>query len=352
MDILITLDYELFLGGVTGSLRKCIIDPTERILKIAERREAKLTFFVDSGYLLRLREIGRSQRKLDGDYRSVIQNLNEISRRGHDIQLHIHPQWEDSNHEGTKWITESKRYRLHSFENDEITRIVDCYKRELERYVNDEIVAYRAGGYCLQPFEKISDALRSNGLCVDSSVYRNGVNHSDTHYYDFRGGPDKTFWKFDDDPLREDESGFFLELPISSFRSWPCFFWRLLVVKLLASKRHRALGDGKAITPARLNIVKSLISRIDSTVSLDGYKASILNRVFWTHKRKYKKNKDCFIVIGHPKAMTPFSFVKFEEFIKNNMNENRFMSLREKLADMEKVRDRSFRDNSEPPKEG
>ncbi len=47
----------------------------------------------------------------------------------------------------------------------------------------------------------------------------------------------------------------------------------------------------------------------NSVVSMDGYKASLLDKA-------YKKNiMENFVIIGHPKAFTEYSLNKFEKFI-------------------------------------
>jgi hypothetical protein len=56
MDIYLTFDYELYFGEPTGSIEKCIIEPTEALLKVADEFGVKLVQFVDCGYLKKLQE--------------------------------------------------------------------------------------------------------------------------------------------------------------------------------------------------------------------------------------------------------------------------------------------------------
>ena len=55
MNIFLTYDYELFFGESTGSVDKCMIEPTNQLLKIAKEFNIKMTFFVDVGYLIKLK---------------------------------------------------------------------------------------------------------------------------------------------------------------------------------------------------------------------------------------------------------------------------------------------------------
>ncbi len=56
MNIFLTYDYELFFGEESGSVDKCMIEPTNELLKIAKEFNIKMTFFVDIGYLIKLKE--------------------------------------------------------------------------------------------------------------------------------------------------------------------------------------------------------------------------------------------------------------------------------------------------------
>ena len=56
MNLILSLDYELFFGARHGTAQRCLIEPCQALLKITERVGAKLAFFVDAGYLCKLAE--------------------------------------------------------------------------------------------------------------------------------------------------------------------------------------------------------------------------------------------------------------------------------------------------------
>ena len=61
MKTLLTFDYEVYFGARTGSVERCLLDPTDALARVAAKHAAPLVFFVDAGYLLALRrEMGRS----------------------------------------------------------------------------------------------------------------------------------------------------------------------------------------------------------------------------------------------------------------------------------------------------
>ena len=57
MQIFLTYDYELFFGEPTGSVEKCIIEPTNLLREIAKRTGIKMIFFIDVGYLKKLNQM-------------------------------------------------------------------------------------------------------------------------------------------------------------------------------------------------------------------------------------------------------------------------------------------------------
>ena len=56
MKILLTFDYELFFGTSTGTPYKCMIKPTNELIKIAERHNIRYSFFIDCGYIIKLEQ--------------------------------------------------------------------------------------------------------------------------------------------------------------------------------------------------------------------------------------------------------------------------------------------------------
>jgi len=319
-NILITLDYELFFGSKVGTLNNCILNPTNALVNILDKYNAKATFFVDSGYLVKLEELKHKYPLLEKEYQKITTQIKELDKKGHNIQLHIHPHWEDSTFDGDNWIMNTKRYRLHEFSEQEIDDIVFRYKKVLTDIVGDKIFAHRAGGWCMQPFDKLKNAFKKHNIWLDSTVFENGMNNSETHYFDFRNSPKKAKWSFENDPLIEEKNGFFKEFPISAYRLSPLFFWKLVFFKKFGSKEHNTFGDGTAAGGSKKDKLRMLTSFTNSVVSIDGYKSSFLQDAYNSFIKS--DDRDNFIIIGHPKAMSEYSLKKLEKFIKKNNSSN------------------------------
>ncbi|HED17032.1 MAG TPA: hypothetical protein ENI64_09510 [Gammaproteobacteria bacterium] len=318
MKLLITLDYELFFGRITGSPQRCLIDPVDELTRQLRRtgKEIKLCLFVDAGYLIRLQAEAIKFPQLGQQYKLIIRHLKALAAQGHEIQLHIHPHWEDSHFNGQDWEIDFSRYRLHEFSDTEIHRIVKDYTELLSKISGNGVFAYRAGGWCLQPFDKLSNALAENGVWLDSTVYYKGLSNEPTRWFDFTRAPAKAYWHFNNNPLFEDANGGFLEIPISSVRISPAFFWRLLFNKFIKNPSHQTYGDGSSMHWTKLQYFKMLTSYSYSVASVDGLKASLLPKA--CKQGLSRGTGDIFNLIGHPKALTPYSIKKLAEFISTH----------------------------------
>ena len=322
MNLFLTYDYELFFGEPTGTVEKCIIEPTDLLRGIASRTGAKMVFFIDTGYLKKLEEYKDVYQKVAHEYHLIRKQITDLVNEGHDCQLHIHPHWEDCTHDGKQWNMVTDRYKLDDFSDKEINRIIPEYKELLERWTKTPVTSYRAGGWCLQPFNRVAKAFAKAGLIIDSTVFPGGKFTAGNYYYDFTNSPDKSTWKFSDDLCKENANGPFTEYPISNYNYHPLFFWRLFILGRLQPHLHKPIGDGYPMSSPGLR-KKMLTKGMNLSASVDGYFVTKLDKVL-----KYNLNKGFneTIIIGHPKACTHFALKKLEEFIERNKNKHTFLT--------------------------
>ena len=312
MQVFLTFDYELFFGDNSGSVSKCLIEPTDKLLYIAKKTKCVYTFFVDVGYLVKLESYKLTHPNLAKELSLIKAQLHQIIQEGHDIQLHIHPHWEKSfyNHNGWQMNTQNY-YRLHDFSHSEIEQIVSKYKSYLEELIHRPVHAFRAGGWCIQPFDHLYDIFKKHQIRIDSSVMRNAKMESGNYYFNFMNAPDKDIYKFEKDILSEKENGFFTEYPISSRKYSPLFYWKLYLLGRLNPSNHKMIGDGSFMAqPGRK---KSVLTKSTwNHLSMDGYYSSMLIKAKKELEAQHKKN---MVVIGHPKGMTKYSFSMLYKFI-------------------------------------
>ena len=313
MRTLITLDYEIYFGPRTGTLSRTLLEPTRALLRVADKHKAKCVFFVDAGYILRMREEMKRATELRGQYDAVCRQVQDLAKAGHEVQLHIHPHWEDSLWTHSGWKIDTSRYALHSFPAHEINDIVMRYTGVLREIAGpDAAYAYRAGGWVIQPFHMLRRALSQAGITIDSTVYAGGRSEGTVQPFNFEKAPAKSRWRFDADPLVEVEDGAFLEVPIASRRLKPDFFWRFAWAKKMGGEKHRPFGDGAPIAMEKGDLLKKLMTSTTSVVSIDGYKSSFLDEAAEDYRARGLED---FVVIGHPKALSPYSLERLDQFL-------------------------------------
>jgi hypothetical protein len=311
LNVYLTYDYELFFGDPTGSVEKCIIEPTNFLRQIAKDTGVKMVFFIDVGYLKKLEEFRAQFPLVEHEYQLVFNQIKDLVAEGHDCQLHIHPHWEDCTHDGCQWKMIVDRYKLIDFSEEEIIEIVLEYKSILKSITQKPIIAYRAGGWCLQPFSKIQKAFSKAGLKIDSTVFPGGENKKGNYFYDFKNTPNKDKWQFSSDLCEEDVDGEFWEFPISNQKYSIWFFWRLFILGRLQPKLHKPIGDGYPMPSPGMR--KQMLTKgMTLSASVDGYFVTKLNQVV---KRNQYKGWEETVIIGHPKACTHFALKQLKKFI-------------------------------------
>lgn len=311
MKVYLSFDYELYFGANTGTAGNCIIEPTNRLLEIAVKQGIYLNFFIDSGYLLALEKYSKRYPSVDYERKQVFSQIKQLVAAGHDCQLHIHPHWEDSFYDGKTWQMKTDRYRLDQFSGVQIIDIVTRYYAITKEVTSVAPIAFRAGGWCLPPWNTLNNTFKKLGVWIESTVYEKGCIQAEQVQFDFSAAPALNQWMFEDDPLIENSVGSFLELPISSVKLSPLFFWNLYVRGRLNRSFHKGMGDG--VPMAQKSTKKALLtSYTQQALSCDGYFAGLLQKEF---DMRDLKNDDTMVVIGHPKAQSEYSLQTLDAFI-------------------------------------
>ncbi len=316
-NILFTFDYELFLGKRSGSVQKCCIEPTSILIKIFDEFKIKnAIFFVDTTYLLRLKENNDS--RSTADFIAVSNQIQELIKKGHYVFPHIHPHWLDANYlkENNQWdLYNNSRYRFSHL--NELERM-ELFKKSVE--VLQEIIipiapqykidSYRAGGWCIQPFADFMPSFEEHKIVNDFSVMRSKVNTSDIQFYDFRNAPYKNIYTFENDPLVESKNGRYKEYSISilNISSLNQFLNKLLLAVIWRLK-YRSMGDGVgSVASAETAVINE--KEIKEMVSME-----LLTDVRLPLYLKYIKKNEYMHFISHPKMLSHYNLVVFRKFL-------------------------------------
>lgn len=300
---ILTFDYELFLGSDTGDLYNSLIHPTNRILSILNAHQKRGLFFIDSTFLTVLKNHSEKHFVL------VKKQIMEMVQNGHDIGLHIHSHWLDAELiSECRWRFKSyERYRLHSLDKDLRHQLVAQAYMLLKNIVSEvnpdySIDSFRAGGWCIQPFNEIKDLLKEIGINYDFSVIPGQITFDlPKHYYDFRKTPqNQNFWRFSTDIVTEDPHGEFTEFPVTILNINIIDF----IKNRLRMKRYVSAGDGKGAATPKTFLEKLLKIRynIPQLLSSDSLDSEILKKYLLLQKN------DLFIYVAHPKLFSENSF--------------------------------------------
>jgi hypothetical protein len=313
MKVYLTFDYELFFGEHTGTVQKCMIQPTEQLLSLSQKYAVPMTFFVDIGFIIQLEKYKTQFPVLEEDYQLICKQLKQMQDFQCDIQLHIHPHWEKSYYDGKKWVVVTKNaYKLSDFPLEERDKIIRKYKEKLDSFRDSPSFAFRAGGWCIQPFDSIYQTFKELNIRIDSSVFAGGHFEAGEYSFDFRSAPKTSHYRFEQDVCKAEENGFFEEYAIASHRYSPLFYWRLYILGRLFPTKYKMVGDGTFLEqPGRKKEV--LTNFTHNHVSSDGFYSTLLQ----TCTQRYLKNSEKhMVIIGHPKGNTIDSVQQLSAYIQ------------------------------------
>lgn len=337
--IILSFDYELFFGYKSGTVRKSLIDPTYKMLDAMDKVSAKATYFVD--YLMIKFLEKENDRRCDSDLKLIKEQLCEILRRGHRIELHIHPHWIDAkyNGDGTWNFDDFSHYMLTCFSDKEIELMFDEGTETINQIAREvipdyRVVAFRAGGWALPQMNIVSSSFLRNNIKLDSSLGRGIYIDDGYRAIDCTQMPAKAYYHISTDALREDVNGSFIEAPISTFRY--SFFDRVLngVYRQFHKGEMKYLCDGtharKVDNDRKPSILERIKEMIDTKVNF--YTLSHFSPLLIKTKLSFC-DKDWVIIIDHPKDFSDSSiktlfligkgnqFATYEQIINESSNE-------------------------------
>jgi hypothetical protein len=308
--LLLTFDYELFLGDKSGTARRCLIDPTDKLLACLNKYAFKAIFFVDTVYLLRLEEKATEYPSARADLEAITSQLTSMVKCGHEIHPHIHPHWMDASYdpEVNEWcLSDKTHYTFASVPEVLRTELFD-HSVGFIRSILDQanrtqfLDAYRAGGWSIQPFEHFRPHFLRHGIKHEFSVIPGRYCYSDAHRYDFRNAPaDMPVYPFGRDTCAYDEHGGFTEwtiscLPMTKPQRWFDFKISGLVHRLPITKER-----GGSVIRTNITEEGDLYSNDKMTRLLASFEG--LNPYRITMYADLIKRANYFHFISHPKLL-------------------------------------------------
>ena len=211
--LLNTFDYELFLGERSGTVENCLIIPTEKILRLLNKNHITGVFFIDTTYLIRLKDTADKFMPAKNDYNKIVLQIRTMIKSGHYVFPHIHPHWLDAvyNEIENQWdLSNISKYRFHNISIQERELLFETSLNILHEIIHEskpdyKIDSYRAGGWTIQPFEDYKPFFLQYNIKFDFSVLPGFSEITTAQHFDFRKIPGKNIYRFENDIINEEE---------------------------------------------------------------------------------------------------------------------------------------------------
>lgn len=343
LRICLTFDYELFFGENYYGNEEVLFSPTKELVDGINEKGISATFFVDVCSIMQHKKYNLKEYVKD-----FSRQLRYMVEKNQDVQLHIHSHWLNSTYVDGKWIFDKEHYRIHRYGfddtnkpnvNDIIAEGIDYLNETLlPLYPNYKCIAYRAGGFCIQPHEDLIKILYENGIRIDSSITPNLIFNAENNWYNYSHkvpnsnwyiGTNCEWWK--DSPHEEIS---LYEVPIATENKEPISFCLKKIftpnrIKFnLGEKKGSYIGGTSKST--FINKLKSIYNYITSynTITLDGYEAEfIYNQIYRFYKKHCCEQNDYTIaLIGHPKLSSRLYVDNIKKLI-DLINDNNEMEI-------------------------
>ena len=318
-QVLLTFDYELFLGLNSGTVEQCMILPTDKIHQVLSKHNTKAVFFVDTTYIYRLEEQAIKYKQAENDLIKIKNQLKQLATDGHSLFHHFHPHWLDAIYSPSNntWdCSNHSRFALSNLEVDQIKSIIsysDIFLRSL--YPKDQtplFFGFRAGGLYSQPFERLVPFFKEKNIKYDFSVLKGAFSDQKNYRFDYMNALNikEPFYRFENSNTEVHPSGFFMEFSMNNFSM--NIFQRIInsIYYRLNSQKDtwKRFGDGNSSGNRIQNSARNLIS--NETFSIE-----LLNKIKAIFYYLYLKKNNSIHIISHPKLVSEHSMEAFDRLL-------------------------------------
>jgi hypothetical protein len=312
IECVFTLDYEIY-GNGTGSLNDLVYEPAEQLRNIFRKWNAFFVNFVEVAEFERIEE-----RRTDPAIDAVKNQIQRLYQEGFETALHLHPQWYNARFEQGQWSLDYQEYNLCTLPRFRIAEIVGRsldYMRSALKEPRFTPLSFRAGNWLFQPTQTAAAVLAENGVRVDSSVFKGGVQRN--HHLDYRPAmKNGYYWPFSGDANEPDAKGPWMEFPIYT-EMVPS--WKMPTSKRLSFGKN--LGIGGRSTKEKVNRVLDFMRfryplKFDFCRMTLGEMTSVVSRVM-EEDRKTPAVFRPLVAIGHTKDLVaPEAVDEFLSFLR------------------------------------
>jgi hypothetical protein len=305
IDCIFTIDYEIY-GNGEGSLQRLVFDPSEKLRTLFRKWNSRLVVFVE---VAEMEMIGAE--RTDPAIDIVEQQIRDFYETGSEIGLHIHPQWYNARYEASRWILDPREYNICRLSSSRINRILERSIEYLRKCLGDPSytpLSFRSGNWIMQPTLSMAKSLSSQGIKIDSSVFKGGLLRE--YKVDYRRSrKNGYYWFFSEDVNVPDPDGMLLEMPTYT-KSMPT--WRM---KSVRQRDLRQMLQAKLKSPSGRYARISNYLRVRQAVKLDFSTLSAKETIRIIDREIEKDRKDPgsyrpIVAIAHTKTLFNFETIE------------------------------------------
>jgi len=313
IECIFTIDYEIY-GNGHGALDNLVYEPAKRLGDIFLKRGLRFVNFVEVAEFQKIEECGA-----DPAIDLVKRQISEFYKDRFEIALHLHPQWCNARYEQRLWLLDSSEYNLCTLPRPRIVQIVERSLNYLRHLVDDlsfTPLSFRAGNWLFQPTDNAAGVLAENGLRIDSSVFKGGLQHN--YGLDYRRSlRNGHYWRFQCDVNEPDPAGSWIEVPVYA-EMVPS--WKMATSKRLAFNNKSGASNNQSRTH-KWNRLRDFLRfryplKFDFCRMTLGELTSMMDGII----RQDRKEPESFrpvVAIGHTKDLFDFDTVdRFLSYLK------------------------------------
>lgn len=166
-------DWELS-GNGSGDVRELQFRPMRELVKIYNAHKVRGSFNAEVMQQLTFRKFERDYPELKTLADEWDMAVRETYRQGHDVQLHIHPQWHNAEYENGRWRLTAD-WSILNYEPAEAHSMMSAGKEYLENLLRPidaayRCVSFRSGSWCIAPSPHMLNLLVRLGIVFDMSI--------------------------------------------------------------------------------------------------------------------------------------------------------------------------------------
>lgn len=166
-------DWELS-GNGSGDVRQLQFEPLRRLTGIYNRLDIRGSFNAEVMQQITFRQYQDQHKELKVLADEWDETVRETFRQGHDVQLHVHPQWQNAQYQDGRWKLTSD-WSILNYSREQAAQMLKSGKEYLERLLRDidpnyRCVSFRSGAWCIAPSPHMLDLLVELGITFDMSI--------------------------------------------------------------------------------------------------------------------------------------------------------------------------------------